>query len=195
MSQINLLKQSSSPNGNLQKLSKLFAIVFAALAVLLVGYYAWLFIDYSFIGSQIQKAQVQYNSDLQTALAMPQRSELITRQQQLKSFSDLLNSHQYWSQLLPALAAVTLKSASYSDLKVDNTGRVTIQVSVPTLDDLDKYLQVFDLPAVSKNFSNVAIGAYHKEQGKNSTSIQFQVMMDYNPALIQYAAQDPSATK
>ena len=120
----------------------------------------------------------------QKALDMSGRKELLVRQQQLKSFNDLVASHLYWSQLLPHIAQATYNKATYSNLKVATNGDLSLSVNVPDLSDMDRYLQVFDLPQVNKYFKQVRIGTYHKVQGKNSTTISFEVMMQFDQGII-----------
>jgi hypothetical protein len=190
MAQINLLKQSST-GGDLEKNVPKFLIwVFLVVLVLLLSYYGWLFFESKSIDNKIAAAQTQIQSDSQTALADKGRGELLTRQQQLQSLSGLIAAHIYWSQLFKPLADATLKNASYSSLTVGTDNDLTLSVTVPTLQDMDKFMQVFNLPEFDQNFSDIRIGGFTKSQDKNSTSIKFEVKMQYNPKIIQY--QSPS---
>lgn len=190
MAQINLLKQSSTGGGLNKDISKILIWVFLVILALLLAYYGWLFFESKNIDNKIGAAQIQINNDNQAALAAKGRGELLTRQQQLRSLSGLIASHIYWSQLFKPLAAATLKNASYNSLTVSSGNNLTLSVTVPTLEDVDKYMQVFDLPQFYQNFSDVNIGGFSKFQDKNSTSIKFEVKMQYNPKIIQY--QPPS---
>lgn len=165
---------------------KFFARLLMVIFIALVVYYGWLYIRSGSINNQISVLQSEIKSDRQSALTVPGRDELLTRQQQLQEVATLMPDHLYFSGLFPALAASTLNTASYTDLQADNTGLLTLTASVPSLEDLDKYLQVFNLPQVNKNFSNVKIVSFQKTQEKNSTSITFQVTMQYNSSIIQY---------
>ena len=188
MAQINLLKQSSTASNTWDNLPKILARLLIFVLIILVGYYAWLVIDTQSIASKTTSTQAEINLDKQKALSTAGRGEVLTRQLQLKDFQDLLAQHLYWSQLMPVIADATLKKATYSSLKVDGEGLLTLAVNVPTLEDLDKYLQVFDLPQVNKYFSNVRISSYRKVQGPNSTGIAFEVNMNYNKSVIKYNA-------
>jgi hypothetical protein len=194
VAQINLLKQSAPSNNLWEIIPKILTRVFAVVLIGLILYYAWLFFRSKSLDNQIAATKVQINTDRQSALNSPQRDELLVRQTQLKDLSGLISSHVYFSQLLPVLAQDTLKTASYSSLKADASGNLTLAVTVPTLEDLDKYLQVFDLPEVNKNFSNVRIGGYTKVNIAGSTAISFQVNMQYNPSIIGYNASSASAS-
>ncbi len=190
MAQINLLKQNTTGGDIGKNVPKILVWVLLIVLVLLLGFYGWLFFSSKSIDSKIAAAQIQINNDNQAALAPKGRDELLTRQQQLQSLSALIASHVYWSQLFKPLAAATLKNASYSSLTVGTGKDLTLNVTVPTLEDMDKYMQIFNLPEFNQNFSNVRIGGFSKVQGKNSTSIGFQVKMQYDPKIIQY--QPPS---
>lgn len=190
MAQINLLKQSASAGHAWETGPKIFVRIFVALLIALVAYYAWLFFSIKNAAAQIVTLQNQISADKQTALSTPDRDQLLTRQLQIKDLQGIIAGHLYWSQLFKPLADVTLKTASYSSLRVGTDGGLTMNVTVPTLTDLDKYMQVFDLPQFNKNFSEVHISGFNKIQGKNSTAIQFSVKMKYEQALIKY--QDPN---
>lgn len=187
MAQINLLKQAAPQRNLWTVLPKIFASVFLVVLIILAAYYGWKIIESKKIASNIINVQAQINEEKKTGLNMPKRDEVLVRQQQLQGVNEAVANHLYWTQLLPELARVTLKSASYSNIKVGTDGKISMTVKVPTIGDLDKYLQVFDLPAFNKNFSDIRIGGYYKVQGDdNSSTINFDVLMKYNPDVIQY---------
>lgn len=187
MPQINLLKQTGGGNKYQFLTPKILVWVFFVALILLAGYYG--FIVYQ--GQQYQKdiadEQSKISAVVEEANKVSNRSELLIRQQQLQSLTGLIQNHVFWSQIFSALAHVTLNSANYTSLLVNSADKsLSLNATVPSLEDLDKYLQVFDQPAVAKNFNNVRIGGFTKIQSKNSTLIQFQVKMDFNPSIIQY---------
>lgn len=187
MAQINLLKQTAPQRNLWTVIPKFFASVLLVVLIILVLYYGWLIIESKKVASNIINVQAQINEEKKIGLNMPKRDEVLVRQQQLQGINEAVGNHLYWTQLLPELARVTLKSASYSNIKVGTDGKISMTVKVPTIGDLDKYLQVFDLPAFNKNFSDVRIGGYYKVQSEdNSSTINFDVMMKYNPDVIQY---------
>ena len=193
MAQINLLKQTSNTGNFWSSGPKIFVRLFLLVLLALVGYYVWLYIDLSSTGNQITSEQNKINADQQAALSIPNRDELFTRQQQVKDLESLIGGHVYWSQFFPELAKVTLKNASYSNMSVSTAGDLTLSATVPTLEDLDKYMQVFDQPEFNKNFYDVRIAGFTKIQSKTSTAVQFSVRMKYNGGIIQY--QNPTKTK
>jgi hypothetical protein len=189
MAQINLLKQTSTPYDFKETGPKILSKVFLVILAALVIYYAWLFFDSKSIDGKITQAQAQIASDQQKVTSIQGRDELLTRQLQIKNLQALIAAHVYWSQLFPELARVTLKTASYTTLKVGLSDDLTLGVTVPSLSDLDKYMQIFDLSQFNQNFSDIRINGFNKVQGVSSTAVQFQVSMTYNPSLIQYNAQ------
>ncbi len=193
MAEINLLKQSSG-GSNLKKNSSKFLIRgLLTVLVLLVAYYGWLFIESKSIDNKTVAAEAQINTDNQSALDAKGRDELLTRQQQLQTLSGLIGPHTYWSQLFKPLADATLKNANYSSLTVGKDNGLVLNVTVPTLEDLDKYMQIFNLPGFDQNFSDVRIGGFSKVQDKNSTSVKFEVQMQFDPKIIQYQPQSNNA--
>src|SRR6185503_8986060 len=111
MPQINLLKQTATksplPTG------KISAWVMLLVLVGSLGYYGFLFIQLKTANADITSLQSQISTDQQAAATIPNKNELFTRQLQLKSLDGLISKHVYWSQVLPSLAQVTLKTASY----------------------------------------------------------------------------------
>lgn len=193
MAEINLLKQSSAGSDLKKNSSKFLIRGLLIVLVLLVVYYGWLFIESKSIDNKMVAAEAQINTDNQSALGATGRDELLTRQQQLQTLSDLIGPHTYWSQLFKPLADATLKNATYSSLTVGKDNEVVLSVTVPTLEDLDKYMQIFNLSRFDQNFSDVRIGGFSKVQDKNSTSVKFEVQMQFDPKIIQYQTQSNNA--
>ncbi len=186
MAQINLLKQKSQGQNFLHYLPSILVKFLAVLLLAVLVYYVWLFVKARSAENEIRNLGqkiVQARSDV---AAEEGRDKLLTRQAQLKELENLVSGHVYWSKLLPALSEATLKTASYSSLQILDDGDITLDVTVPTLVDLDKFLQVFDLPEFNKNFSNVRIGAFHKVPSEDKIVFNFEVRMKYNPKLIEY---------
>ncbi len=194
MAQINLLKQSSGARNHWYFAYQLWVRVLFAVLLVILAYYGWLFFTLKSADSVIVSTREKINNDQQAALNSQDRNELLTRQLQLRTLGDVQGQHFYWSQLLPALAQTTLKTASYSNFTAGSDGEIILTATVPTLTDLDEYLQVFNLPQFYKNFSEVNISGYHQVQGQNvaGNAITFEVKMHYNPSLIQYQSQSPA---
>ncbi len=187
MAQINLLKQSSVVDNSWELIPKLLARLFSVVLIVLVVYYVWLYFRYNSIVKKIVNTKTQIELTRAASMQVAGRNELLVRQQQIAALKDLLDGHIYWSQIMPKIAGVTLKKATYSNLKVSDDGILRLVVNVPDLENLDKYLQVFNLPEVNKNFSGVNISGYHKVQSKDANSVSFEVSMKFNSAMIQYS--------
>ncbi|PIR96391.1 MAG: hypothetical protein COT92_01335 [Candidatus Doudnabacteria bacterium CG10_big_fil_rev_8_21_14_0_10_42_18] len=186
MAQINLLKQKSQSQSLVRVLPSLLVKFFVLILLGILGFYVWMFLETRSLEKEMQKLNGQIIQARQDVAAEEGRSELITRQAQLKELEGLLGEHFYWSRLLPALSQVTLKKAKYSDLAILDRGEISLEVAVPTLEDIDKFLQVFDLPEFYKNFSDIRIGAFHKIPSEDEIVYAFNVIMNYNPGLIEY---------
>ena len=188
MAEINLLKTSTPTTSLWENLSGWLVKILALLVILVIGYYVFLFFKVKSLNKQITDVQDNIQSAKAAALSMPGREEFLTRQAQVKEFATLTGAHVYYSKLLPALAKVTLKSAYYTNLSLTTQGKVSLQVVVPSLEDLDKYLQVFDQPDVVKNFFNVHMSGFSKTQDSSGKVYVFNVQMDFNPGILSAAA-------
>lgn len=188
MPQINLLKQTRNADSFLAESPKIIVRIFLVILLALAGYYVWLFVDLNKTNNTLAETQSKINADKQKALNIKKRDEILTRQLQLKALAGIINQHTYLSQLMPEVATVTLKKANYHNLSADSSGVLSLDVTVPSIDDMDKYMQVFDLPIFNENFSDIRIGGFNTVQGKDSSSVHFQVSMKFNPAIIQYKA-------
>jgi hypothetical protein len=189
LAQINLLKQNNSSgadSGFKDGVVKIFVRLLLVVLVVLVVYDGWLFFQSKSIDGKISSVQTQIAGQTQQALDLTGRGELLTRQQQLKNLNTLVAAHVYWSQMFKPLADATLNTASYSNLQVGIGTNLILSAAVPSLTDLDKYMQVFNLPQFNQNFSDIRISGFTIAQGKNSSSVKFNVQMKYNPSLIQY---------
>ncbi|MDR3643016.1 MAG: hypothetical protein P4L74_05315 [Candidatus Doudnabacteria bacterium] len=187
MAQINLLKQNSSRQPFAESFYRLLPAVFGLILLGVFCYYGWLIFSEHSISGQTSALQIKMNQESQGALNNPRRSELLARQLQLKDLNSLVAAHLYWSQIFPVLAQVTLKKAIYDNLTINpQTNTIVLSTEVPTLEDLDKYMQVFNLPQFNKYFSNVRIGGFDQVQGPAGSSVKFIVTMNYDPSLVQY---------
>ncbi len=186
MAEINLLKQSSNSQNLLGALPKLLAFVFGAILICVIGYYGWLIYDLKNLENKVLTLQTRMAKEKQEGFSADKRDEVLTRQLQIKSLDGLIKTHLYWSQIFPKLADVTLKKAAYSNLKIDATGVMSITVTVPAIEDLDKFMQVFDQPKYYKDFYDIRISGFSKVQDKVNPAIRFDVKMKYNPDIVKY---------
>jgi hypothetical protein len=189
MAEINLLKNPGTET-SIWKNAAGWAVKFlVCLVAAVIGYYGYLFFKVKSVNNKITEIQNSIQQSKSESLTMKGREEFLTRQDQLKQFLTLSSSHLYFSKLLPVLAKVTLKTAYYSKVSVTPEGKMDMLVVVPTLEDLDKFLQVFDQPEVVKNFYNVHINGYNKSQDESGTVYTFNVQLDFNPGLLHGSPQ------
>ncbi len=187
MPQINLLKQNSSAGASWDQVITWVFRLFLAVFVGIVVYWGWLWYSNYSLGNKIMAAEQTISEQKSEVAKDNGRQELLLRQQQLKELEKLLDSHLYWSQLMPELARVTLKNASYASIKGLSDGNLTLSVVVPSTEDLDKFLQVFDETVkFNKYFSNLRIGPINKIQSGQGLSTKFDVRMNYDPNLLKY---------
>ncbi len=190
MAQINLLKQQKQTTGDaVQKAATAATRILALLLVAVLVYYGYLYYQAKTKTTQVNELTAQIAKDQKELDSIPGKNELYTRQQQLSQLMSIVSNHSYWSSLMPALAKVTLKTAYYSSLKAQSDGTIAVTVTVPTTEDLDKFLQVFDLPEYYNNFYNIKVSSIGKNQVGNSLMTQFNVSMQYNPSLLKYQAK------
>ncbi len=161
-------------------------ILMIIMVVLLAGY-AYLFIDLRSTNSSLSTTKEKIASAQGEALNNKDRNELITRQGQLKELDNLIKGHLSWSYLLPELARVTLKSAKYTNIDADASGKLDLTIALSSYEDLEKFLQIFDLPEYNEQFSDVKVLSITKTQqadtGTTETTVKLQ--LKFNPTFIK----------
>ena len=185
MAQINLLKQKKNSSDFWTLFTGILVKFLGAVVIFLIVYYGYLFYQAKKTNDATAKVQQQLLLDQKEIDAIPNRDELFTRQQQLKTLLGLVANHPYWSGMLPALASTTLTSANYLTFQAQNDGTMILSVTVPSTEDLDKFLQIFNLPQYNQDFYNVQIAALGKFQVGDTLMTRFDIHMQYNPALLQ----------
>lgn len=151
-----------------------------------VAYYGWVFFQTKKVTAELVRVQDEIAAEKASVSGIQDRDELLTRQLQLQSLDKVIAKHAYWTHVLPELANVTLRSATYSNIKATAEGVISLSGKVPTLEELDKFLQVFNLPEYSANFNMVRLGSYHVAQEDEGTSVSFEIKMNYNTGLLKY---------
>jgi cell division protein FtsL len=185
MAQINLLKQKTASQNFWEILPSLLVKILVLVVVVIIGYYGWLYLQINSINKSIAQEQKDFSEAGQQVNAITSRNEIYTRQAQLQQLNSLIGKHLYWSNIFPVLAEVTLKKASYSSIKITKDGTLTLSVTVPDLDSVDKFIQVFDQPEFYKNFSNLKLGAFH-QIGNNQPGFQFEAVLDFSQSILKY---------
>jgi len=187
MAQINLLKQKTVSQNFWERFPSLLVKILIFVVVVLIGYYAWLYLQVYNVEKSIAQEQRDLSVAGQQVSSIGNRNEIYTRQAQLQQLDGLISKHLYWSHIFPVLANVTLKKSSYSSIKITKDGIINLSVTVPDLDSVDKFIQVFDQPEFYQNFSNLKLGAFH-QAGGNQPGFQFEATLDFNQAILKYQA-------
>ncbi len=186
MPQINLLQPKKKSPDELWRAVSVWSVRFLIVVLLaVIAYYVVLLLQLHGKNNNIATLQQQILAEQQDLAKITGKDELFTRQQQLQQLMTLVNSHGYWSGLLPALAKATLKSSNFISFQAMNDGTISMSVSVPAIEDLDKFLQVFDLPEFNQNFYDIKISSIGKSVVGTQLLTQFNVNMKYNTAILQ----------
>ena len=193
MPQINLLGQDAqrSPAAFSKGpvyIVRLFSIIFL---LILLGW-GYLFFKVRADKNELERTEAQVEAVQKEILAMPTWREVIVRQGQIRAAEDLLAGQEIWSRLLPELARVTLKSASYISFSADANGVARMSVTVPSYKEFDQFLQVFDLPQFSSNFSRITVSSVGKYQQGDTQSVKFDIAAQYNSSFLKAASTKAS---
>ncbi|HEX3099369.1 MAG TPA: hypothetical protein VHQ41_00145 [Patescibacteria group bacterium] len=185
MAEINLLHgdQQHGLGGSftLRVVARMLLLIMVAAVFL----YAAMFFYNWRTSSQLTSVNQQVQAIQAEALANKDRNELVTRQEQLIQLETLISNHVYWSYLLPELARVTLKSAKYTNIEAKSDGKLNLSVSLPNYSDVEKYMQIFDLPEYNQQFSNVRIVGIDTVQNDTTISTLLRLELNFNPDYIK----------
>lgn len=141
---------------------------------------------YNMLGNRkLDSVRAEIKSAQAEALENEDRNELVTRQEQLQHLEKLVDNHVYWSYLLPELARVTLKSAKYSEIEAKSDGTLNLLVNLPNYEEIEKYMQIFDLPEYNQQFSNVRIVSINSVQTEGAIVTQLRLQLAFNPQYIK----------
>ncbi len=186
MAEINLLGNDTIDPASItaKSLRLVSSLLFAVLLLMLLSYGYFSFSSWG-NGNKIEDVQKKTSAATQEVAQNPQRLEVVTRQGQIQEVNSLLSKHLYWSYLLPELSRVTLSSAGYTRITADDKGKLDLTVAVPTYQDLEKYLQVFNLPEYHQNFSNVRITSISRTSVNEQLAIQAQIRLDFDPKFLR----------
>lgn len=187
MAEINLLGNENSIDPasiTAKSLRIVSTLLFAALLLVLLSFAYFKFGSWN---ATRQIANAQEKTAMATAEVMgnPKRMEVITRQGQLKEANTLIARHMYWSYLLPEISRVTLNSAGYTRVSAGDDGKLELTVIVPTYQELEKYLQVYNLPEYHQQFSNVRVTSISKINQDDQLKIQAQIRLDFDPSFLK----------
>jgi hypothetical protein len=187
MSEINLLHTDSADSSGVNNglAATLLARLLLLLVILAIVFYAVLY----FYNWQSNRTLTSVNSQIKSlqteAVKNKDRNELVTRQEQLTKLETLIDKHLYWSYLLPELARVTLKSAHYTNITAKSDGKLQLSVSLPSYADVEKYMQIFDLPEYNQQFSNVRIVGIDTVQKETNIETLLRLELTFNADYIK----------
>ncbi len=186
MAEINLLNNDRSNSGiNTDFIAVVFARILLLLVIVAAIVYGLLFFFNWRSNSKLETTNKEVQKLESEALSNKDRNELVTRQEQLTHLEKLVDDHVYWSYLLPELSRVTLKSAKYTRIEADKQGKLNLTVSLPSYSDMDKYLQIFDLPEYNQQFSNVRVVGIDTEQEESALLTSLQLQLTFNKAYLK----------
>jgi hypothetical protein len=185
MADINLLSTDSQKFSFSQAGTGAAVKILAGVLILVVAYYGYLRWQVSRVGKSTQTVQAKTRQVESDTINNKQRAEVVTRQGQVNDLDGLIKNHVYWSGLLPELARVTLKSASYAAFDADTAGTMNLTAIVTTYADADKIIQVFDLPQFNQQFSDVKILSLSKIEEEGQVKIKLILQLKFNPTFIR----------
>lgn len=180
MPEINLLNNNSQQASFGSTLASTMSKALVVVLILLLAYWGYVLLATRSAKNGIASATFAIEQDQQEIIKNGGRSEVLTRQAQLKQASTLITNHVYWSRFFSDVAKATLKTAAYGGFSVDPDGVITASVIVPDYQALDQFLQVFDLPAYNGNFSNVRIISVSKSEEENVESLDARIKFNYS---------------
>ena len=155
------------------------------LLIIVVVAYAIIYVHTWRSNTKLVEVKQQVQTLQQEALADNGRNELVTRQQQLAELETLISDHVYWSYLLPELSRVTLKSARYSRIEADKNGTLNLTVILSSYSDVEKYMQIFDLPEYNQQFSNIRITNIGTAQKDTAVEVELRLQLTFNAEYIK----------
>lgn len=186
MPDINLLQSNIDESGiNSSAFTRAIArFMMFLVVVVILAYVAMVFDSWN-----TNRKLVTVNEKTQTlqaaAMSNTDRDELVTRQEQLSELGTLIDDHVYWSYLLPELGRITLKTAKYTEIDASRDGKLTLVANLPSYEDIDKFMQIFDLPEYNEEFSNVRIVSIGKVQDGDKIETELRVQLTFNPEFIK----------
>lgn len=189
MAQINLLKTNTSSPGSFHAVNSALVKICAIGVLGVLGYYGYLFFQVTRVEKSIAALQQEVSTEKAQMAAIEGLDELSVRQGQLKEFSSLLDKHYYWSSFFPYLASSTLASTTYTSIRTLSDNSISLTLTVPSISELDRYLQIFNRKEINSYFQNVRIGGINRSFDNSSLSMKVDVRFDFNPELLKYREQ------
>jgi len=180
MAEINLLGTDRQQQQKRKNFGSLITAIFVILLVLLFAFYGYLLLRGRQLGTDTTELQAQIAQAEQDIRNNSEKNQLFTRQAQLADLQKLLRDHLNWSRIVPELSRVTLRSTAYTDFSSEDDGTIVMTLDAPNFVELDKFLQVFDLPQYAQNVSDVRIRSISKAQEDDSLRLRAKIEFTYN---------------
>lgn len=180
MPEINLLANNNARGGVGDTLALLLVRALAVVLILLMLFFIYIFFSNRSVDSKIESTSAQIQKDQNEIAENSDRQRLLTRQAQLKEAKVIITNHVFWSRFFGDLAKSTLQNARFGSFASEADGTVTASVIVPDYATLDKFLQVFDLPAYNGNFSDVKIVSIAKAANSETNELDARIRFRYN---------------
>jgi len=180
MPDINLIGSERQELSRSRSLGSLLTGFFVLILILFIAYYGFLLFRGRQLAKDITSTQAKIVESEAKIRNNSEKNEVFTRQAQIADLKTLLATHLNWSRVVPELARVTLRSASYTDFLAESGNNIVMTVEVPNYVELDKFLQVFDLPQYSQNISHVKIRSIAKIQQEDSLKLRAKIEFTYN---------------
>jgi hypothetical protein len=195
MANINLLSTDNAPSSAsvTRRLARLIAQLLALVLLAVFAYYGYLQYSARTTAKELQEVKEKTAQAQRDALGNKDRLELITRQGQLQSLDKLIKAHVSWSYLLPELARVSLRTASYTSVEAAAGGKMILTATLPDYKEVDKFLQIFDLPEYNEQFSDVKVMSVTKAQQGANLVTQLKIQLTFNPEFIKNRFQTINA--
>lgn len=186
MADINLLQNRIEESGiNTSPVARAVAKILMLLVVLAIIGYGFLFFTDWRTKTKLAKVNEKIQAVQASAITNKDRLELITRQEQLIELETLIDNHTYWSYLLPELARVTIKTAKLTEINAKDNGKLSLTATLPTYEEIEKFLQIFDLPEYNQQFSNVKIESINRIISESSVATELRLQLIFNPEYIK----------
>lgn len=188
MGEINLLQPEKKPRFRAPsvRVAGNGALWFCAILIILeLGIYGGLFYWRQSVRTQVDGLQREITEiDKQIAASKDNLKLAVRDQGALSNFSDLLQKHLYWSQVLQELGKVALKTATFLSVEASSdTDKFVITGKVASYAELGKVLLGLE---TSENFSKVELvtSGRKAEADPTASGLGFSIAVNFKHPLI-----------
>ncbi len=197
MADINLLQSNhptKAPEGGAvpNSLNYIGAAILGIVVILSAG--AWYVSAHAASQDLVVTEQIQQVKD--QVIALPNYSTFVNAQNSVAGLNFLLQNHLDWSQPPAKIAAITYKTVAYTHITLNQDGTATLEGTVPSYADLDKFLQALNnktlspsvvsatLASVANGSSNsAAAGGAGTTATQTASSLTFSVNVSFDKSI------------